>query len=78
MSEKEMIYFALSGWINNVETGSFSGMDKNTILMLARDDRDMQRKARSLPILKAEQEMFIKQLRKLATKVVNREEISNE
>ena len=73
MTEKEMVYIALTGWINHVETGKFAGMDKNTILMLARGDKDMQRQANKLPILKPEQEDFIKQLRVLAHKVMNGE-----
>jgi hypothetical protein len=73
MTEKEMIYIALSGWINHVETGKFAGMDKHTILMLARDDKDMQSKANKLPILMPEQEDFVKQLRVLAHKVMTGE-----
>jgi hypothetical protein len=73
MTEKEMIYIALSGWINHVETGKFAGMDKKTLVMLAGEDKDIQRKVRQLPELSVEQEDFVKQLRVLAHKVMTGE-----
>jgi len=78
MTEKEMVYTALTGWINHVETGNFAGMDKNTILMLARSDKDMRRKANKLPILMPEQQDFIKQLRELAHKITSGESVLKE
>jgi hypothetical protein len=71
MNEKEMLVIALCGWITHIETGSFSGMDKNTILMLARDDKDMQRQARKLPIISVEQQEHITRIRNLITKVLD-------
>lgn len=73
MTEKEMVYIALTGWINHVETGKFAGMDKKTLVMLAGEDKDIQRQVRQLPELSVEQEDFVKQMRVLANKVITGE-----
>lgn len=70
-SEKQMVYFALMGWAQYVETGNFSGMDKTTILKLAQSDKDMKRVAERLPILTREQQEVIYKIQDLATKVLN-------
>ncbi len=70
-SEKQMVYFALMGWSKYIETGDFSGMDKKTILELARSDRDMKRAAERLPILSREQQEVIYKIQDLAIKVLN-------
>ena len=71
MSEKEMIYHALTGWVKYVETGNFSGMDRDTIIQLAANDKDMKRVANKLPTLTTEQIYFINKLRELSIKVLN-------
>jgi hypothetical protein len=73
VTEKEMVYIALTGWINHVETGKFAGMDKKTLVMLAGEDKDIQRQVRQLPELSVEQEDFVKQMRVLANKVITGE-----
>ncbi len=70
-SNKNMVYFALTGWAKYVETGDFSGMDKETILQLARNDKDMQRVASKLPVLSREQQEIVYKLQDLAMEVLN-------
>lgn len=67
-SEKHIIYTALTGWAKYIETGSFSSMDKSTMIKLALSDKDMQRILNRLPQLSVEQEIFVNMLRELATK----------
>lgn len=70
-SDKEIIFHALKGWINYIETGKFAGMDKKTILMLAQNDKDMERVANKLPVIEREQQEFIYKLDDLAIKILN-------
>ena len=74
-SNKALIYHALRGWVNHVETGSFSGRDKATLLKLAVGDRDMQCQVSKLPKLSIEQQIVIGRLNKLAITVLNGDEI---
>lgn len=69
---KCLIYTALMGWKKYIETGNFSGMDKETILRLAQDDRDMQRVAGKLPQLDYGQQQFCERLENLAVKILNK------
>lgn len=70
-NEKQMVYFALMGWSKYIETGNFAGMDKKTILELARSDHDMKRVAERLPTLSREQQEIIYKIQDLVTKVLN-------
>ena len=70
-SEKHMVYFALMGWVTYIETGNFSGMDKSTILELAKTDRDVRKVANKLPVLTREQQETVYKIQNLATKILN-------
>ncbi len=69
--DKHLIFTALMGWKKYIETGDFSGMDKETMLDLARSDKDMQRLVAQLPKLDYAQQDFCKRLENLATKILN-------
>ena len=58
-SEKSMVYTALMGWAKYIETGDFSGVDKKTLLELARNDKDIQRVVQRLPVLTREQQEVV-------------------
>lgn len=70
-SEKQMIYFALCGWVKYIETGDFAGMDKKTLLDLSHNDKDIQRVVQKLPILTREQQEIVYKLEDLAMRVLN-------
>ena len=70
-SEKHMVYFALMGWATYIETGNFSGMDKSTILELAKTDRDVRKVTNKLPVLTREQQETVYKIQDLATKILN-------
>ncbi|CAM0058781.1 hypothetical protein VPH184E373B_0222 [Vibrio phage 184E37-3b] len=70
-SEKSMVYTALMGWAKYIETGDFSGMDKKTLLELARNDKDIQRVVQRLPVLTREQQEVVYKIEDLAVKILN-------
>lgn len=74
-SNKQLVAFALQGWAQHIETGNFSGMDKKTILSLAKNDNDMQRVANKLPVLTRDQQELIYRLQDLASEVLMTGEI---
>ncbi|AUR89237.1 hypothetical protein NVP1121O_209 [Vibrio phage 1.121.O._10N.286.46.C4] len=72
--DRSKIFHALHGWVRYIETGSFAGMDKTLMQKLAVDCPDMRRKLSKLPVLTGEQEDFVKGLRELSIKVLNKED----
>lgn len=69
--DNHLVYFSLMQWAKYIETGSFTGMDKQTILELAETSKDMKKEAENLPHLSRDQQEFVYRLQDLAKKILN-------
>lgn len=72
-TDKSKLYTAVGGWIKWIETGNFSGMDRDKVLELAKGSKDMQRVASELPSLSEEQKHYLEDLRDLQQRVLKGE-----
>ena len=74
MTENEMIYLALNGWINHIETGTFDGMTKKQIILLSHNCKDLRDIANNLPVLTQEQQEGVSKIRELAHNIITMEQ----